>query len=988
MSADARPLVPEELLAHANFVRALAARLLDQRDDADDVEQDAWLATLRSPPRERASARGWLRRVVSRFALERRRTTESRERREKAAAPSEALVSTHELAAKNEVLRLVADAVIALDEPHRAVILLRFYDGSPTSEVARRLGLPLETTRSRLKRALVLIREELDRRAKGGREDWMAGLAAFLPAPSTATALVASTSVGAKLLIAAVLAIVAIGGVSALWSHRSERRVGPLAVAARDPRDPDTAAAANPSPADPSAMPTRTPDPASTTPAAAAPEPVTKQARDAVGPTGTLIVDVVDDHGQVIPGRAELSAYSGGPLKFVPPQSLDAVLDRDHPHLQLDHAQVGELDVEVSLANRPDGSFETSATVRAGEETTIIFQYAGPDPTSSICVNLDETNAPFSFLDNHPAFDPPPKARLVAADGSARTGALAGGESILVFENVANGPYSFVLDDPRWVERRVDSLHAADAIKVKLEGSAAVRVFVRAVAGAPPMRDARFEINRSGAASPSTWPADDATADESSGYVISLPPSSYSLMVHAGNGLSRRVAVDDLKRGELRVVDVVLATGEGPGVIEGILVAGDGRTPLANRDVGLFAPAKDGDSPASPFSPILDNAVSFEGVSMDEIAAHLRLLKERTRTDESGRFRFAGLAPGRWILCHTGPSGIATIRDDVTIDDDRPRRDDVVLIESSGATIVGHLRSQRPVDFAGLVVHVDSPPDVALLNPLRAMTLNAPVAADGSFRVGPLQPGHVDLVLRDLSRVDFQGTRWSGRRLASVDFPTSGEKVIDFAADAFVPGEIALTIDVDGRPRSGLRAAVIRRPAAVDDFGEQLTWDDDSFSRRKSSDDGGRMRFARILPGSFTIAVASPVDGWSVEESAMVDLAAGAVVNTNVTIRTFEGRVRVLDGTGQPCRERFLFVGTPVHEQAIFAANNKLSLITREEVFVSARVRTDADGDLTLRWPVGRLAVSTRDPASMIAGNPVFVDWIEDGPKQKELRLH
>ena len=57
------------LLQHRAFVRAIAAKILSDPNQIDDVEQQTWLAALESPPRERGALAGWLGTVARRFAL-------------------------------------------------------------------------------------------------------------------------------------------------------------------------------------------------------------------------------------------------------------------------------------------------------------------------------------------------------------------------------------------------------------------------------------------------------------------------------------------------------------------------------------------------------------------------------------------------------------------------------------------------------------------------------------------------------------------------------------------------------------------------------------------------------------------------------------------------------------------------------------------------------------------------------------------------------
>lgn len=147
--------------------------------------------------------------------------------RERASARAEALPSAAELTERAEGQRLLMEAVLGLDEAKREVVILRYYERLSSAEIARRQGVPAGTVRARLKRALDELRERLDERTGGDREQWQRALVplAFAPERSAAAVGLASLLTGALMLktflaagaIAAAVAfvLVAIGALEA-----------------------------------------------------------------------------------------------------------------------------------------------------------------------------------------------------------------------------------------------------------------------------------------------------------------------------------------------------------------------------------------------------------------------------------------------------------------------------------------------------------------------------------------------------------------------------------------------------------------------------------------------------------------------------------------------------------------------------------------------------------------------------------------------------
>jgi len=163
-----------DLLVHAAFLRRLAAGLLADDHLAEDAAQEAMGAAFRR--RDVRNLRAWLAGATRNISLRMLRSAAVRRRAEKAAARREALPSADALAASAEAQHRVAEAVLRLGEPYRSAILLRFFHGLTPSEIARRSGEPVATVKTRLRRALAILKARLDETHGGDRDAWSVAL--------------------------------------------------------------------------------------------------------------------------------------------------------------------------------------------------------------------------------------------------------------------------------------------------------------------------------------------------------------------------------------------------------------------------------------------------------------------------------------------------------------------------------------------------------------------------------------------------------------------------------------------------------------------------------------------------------------------------------------------------------------------------------------------------------------------------------------------
>ncbi len=215
----------EALLAHAGWIRRLARCLVVDTNQADDVVQQSWVAALDHPPRHASNLRAWWSQVVRNTARQLGRTESRRVEREKVAPRPESLASPDDLAHQAELHQVLVGAVLALKEPYRSAVLLRYYHDQSPQQIAEIHGVPGSTVRSWLRRGIEQLRAQLDERVEGGRSAWTVILAPFgsprsalvplapVSAISTSTVGVLAMALQTKLVLGAAL----VGAIAATW---------------------------------------------------------------------------------------------------------------------------------------------------------------------------------------------------------------------------------------------------------------------------------------------------------------------------------------------------------------------------------------------------------------------------------------------------------------------------------------------------------------------------------------------------------------------------------------------------------------------------------------------------------------------------------------------------------------------------------------------------------------------------------------------------
>jgi RNA polymerase sigma-70 factor, ECF subfamily len=156
--------------ATSSLVYAVVLRIVANRADAEEVTLDVYVQVWRDA-RHFDGARGgvssWLVMIARSRALDRLRSSESRQKREAGSpepdSPSDA-PSPEALSAMSQDRRAVAGAMASLAPEQRRLIDLAYFHGMTQSEISEHLGLPLGTVKTRVRLGMVKLRELLAER--------------------------------------------------------------------------------------------------------------------------------------------------------------------------------------------------------------------------------------------------------------------------------------------------------------------------------------------------------------------------------------------------------------------------------------------------------------------------------------------------------------------------------------------------------------------------------------------------------------------------------------------------------------------------------------------------------------------------------------------------------------------------------------------------------------------------------------------------------
>jgi len=150
----------------------LLLRILKDRPEAEDVLQEVFLQIWQRASSfdvERGRPFTWLVTLARSRAIDRLRSTRSRERAALASAAEapEPVADASDDAVRSEQGEAVRGALAAIPEEQRRALLLAYFDGLSQTEIAARLDQPLGTVKTRMRSGMMKLRELLRGQVEG-----------------------------------------------------------------------------------------------------------------------------------------------------------------------------------------------------------------------------------------------------------------------------------------------------------------------------------------------------------------------------------------------------------------------------------------------------------------------------------------------------------------------------------------------------------------------------------------------------------------------------------------------------------------------------------------------------------------------------------------------------------------------------------------------------------------------------------------------------
>ena len=628
-----RNQAPEALLSESDWVRRLARRLVKDVAEAEDLAQEALSRGLEQGP-EAVSLRAWLGGVVRNLARQGHRSSARRKAREASVARDERLPSAAEALERLQLQQGVVRAVLALEEPYRSTVVLRFYDDLAPRAIAKREGVPVATVKTRLARGLAQLRARLDHEHGGDGRSWALVL---LPLATGGRGLVplATGVLAVNTLVKLGLSAAALAAIVFLVARR-EAKAPPLVAEAAS-----GAPIAELAPAPAVEVDARAP--AVREEISAAPEVAPEVAASAPAPAATISGRVIDLTGAPVAGVALGLRRANG--SRIDDAGFDSTL------WEQDLA-----DVHPAARSAPDGGFSFSrdgevwgriVSVDEDWETALApYVIRGGDERNSVVVSprirltgivQDDGGAPLADVELR--FGLPEGSLLAAGEDLAETMSIG-------WEARTDAEGRFVLDRLPSIPRARLRVRLAPYETQVLVRDSWVDEELVVVLREPEGEWLAGRVDAGGQPVASAWVflgGASTRSDERGEFRLHLGglEKEEELVAAAPRHTPGRLVGDVNEDGTVRWPAFArLELGGAPLALAGTVVDADGNA-RAGQEIWLTEGRviySDG------FPSVLETIVAGE-----------REIRHGTKTDESGRFRLEGLEPRDYGLCVVDP---------------------------------------------------------------------------------------------------------------------------------------------------------------------------------------------------------------------------------------------------------------------------------------------------------------------------------------------
>jgi hypothetical protein len=681
---------------------------------------------------------------------------------------------------------------------------------------------------------------------------------------------------------------------------------------------------------------------------------------------GALECRIVRSDGTLVPHRFLVYATT-----FWAPESSDEGLvdvsargTADDPVVRFESLPPGPVELSVdgriSLIERSIGAH---AVVVAGTTTTVDIVYDGPNPSSSLVVRI---------YSSRPRWAAPPDPMVVTVrDAGGRVVSLPGealrrgGTGLdLRLDDVSPGPYSILVDDPRFERHEQFELEPGAHNNVSLAGSVAVVVVaVDATTGA---------VVEDVGVSTMEWAenarAEDAretklrrTTPDGSPVFATVPEPQVWFVAAEGYETRRIVFESGFVARTTETLRVELEVEQPPLTIAGRVLAHDG-SPRAGVEVAAQS--------STPSSTHEGGRAFYGGEGFgDEVL--------RVTTAADGTFVLEGLEQGDYDVA----AGAQRASSAWALDVPAGTTDLELRLPPIGRVEGRLVPAFRGVENCRirLVSTVDRGTDLGD-HGLRLMHLvrnggSAYVDGEGRFTIEDVSAGsyRVEVSHRG-SDISFGTSSISGHshsiECGTIQIVADTTTPLELDVSELNPGTVRVRVLVDGAPMPGLLVRVIQSGERPIDLAGART------------DAEGLAEAWPIAAGTVIVSVSATSGGmantggnWSLPAPGVHSVVGGEVVDLKVSVTLATGDLTFVDADGAPLAERVFQAGL-------------------EGASGTSVVRTDGDGVARLTLPVGTYVVTTNDRGfetpteTRAAGGPTAtIEWTVDGPLEERVVL-